>query len=228
MQWKSKAAALCAAWAVAFAACAARTDQDFERQHPSADAREMAAWVQASDDAGGKPYLIVDKKAARLFVFEADGRLLAATPVILGAALGDSSTPGVGERAQNGTLTAEDKTTPAGRYDTQPGRNIDGEHVVWLDYGEALALHRLQREHVVWLDYGEALALHRLRPGRSYKTRAARLASSQPQERRLSLGCVVVPVAFYLDVVKPLLGSRSGVVYVLPETQSARELFVQL
>ena len=209
MQWKSKAAALCAAWAVAFAACAARTDQDFERQRPSADAREVAAWVQASDDAGGKPYLIVDKKAARLFVFEADGRLLAATPVILGAALGDSSTPGVGERAQNGTLTAEDKTTPAGRYVTQPGRNIDGEHVVWLDYGEALALHRL-------------------RPGRSYKTRAARLASSQPQERRLSLGCVVVPVAFYLDVVKPLLGSRSGVVYVLPETQSARELFVQL
>jgi len=209
MQWKSKAAALCAAWAVAFAACAARTDQDFERQHPSADAREVAAWVQASDDAGGKPYLIVDKKAARLFVFEADGRLLAATPVILGAALGDSSTPGVGERAQNGTLRPEDKTTPAGRYVTQPGRNIDGEHVVWLDYGEALALHRL-------------------RPGRSYKTRAARLASSQPQERRLSLGCVVVPVAFYLDVVKPLLGSRSGVVYVLPETQSARELFVQL
>ncbi len=209
MQWKSKAVALCAAWAVAFAASAATPDQDFERQNPSADAREMAARVQASDDAGGKPYLIVDKKAARLFVFEADGRLLAATPVILGAALGDSSTPGVGERAQNGTLTPEDKTTPAGRYVTQPGRNIDGEHVVWLDYGEALALHRL-------------------RPGRSYKTRAARLASSQPQERRLSLGCVVVPVAFYLDVVKPLLGSRSGVVYVLPETQSARELFVQL
>ncbi len=209
MQWKSKAAALCVAWAVAFAASAAEPDQDFERQRPSADAREVAAWVQASDDAGGKPYLIVDKKAARLFVFEADGRLLAATPVILGAALGDSSTPGVGERAQNGTLTPEDKTTPAGRYVTQPGRNIDGEHVVWLDYGEALALHRL-------------------RPGRSYKTRAARLASSQPQERRLSLGCVVVPVDFYLDVVQPLLGSRSGVVYVLPETQSARELFVQL
>ena len=209
MQWKSKAAALCAAWALAFAASAARTDQDLERQNPSADAREVAAWVQASDDAGGRPYLIVDKKAARLFVFEADGRLLAATPVILGAAVGDSSMPGVGERAQNGTLTPEDKTTPAGRYVTQPGRNIDGEHVVWLDYGEALALHRL-------------------RPGRSYKTRAARLASSQPQERRLSLGCVVVPVAFYLDVVKPLLGSRSGVVYVLPETQSARELFVQV
>jgi hypothetical protein len=209
MQWKSRAAALCAAWAVAFAASAARPDQDFERQQPSADAREVAAWVQASDDAGGKPYLIVDKKAARLFVFEADGRLLAATPVILGAAVGDSSTPGVGERAQNGTLTPEDKTTPAGRYVTQPGRNIDGEHVVWLDYGEALALHRL-------------------RPGRSYKTRAARLASSQPEERRLSLGCVVVPVEFYLDVVKPLLGSRSGVVYVLPETQSARDLFVQL
>jgi hypothetical protein len=209
MQWKSKAAALCAAWAVALAANAGKLDADFERQHPSTDAREVAAWVRASDDAAGKPYLIVDKKSARLFVFEADGRLLATTPVLLGAALGDASTPGVGERAQNGTLRPEDRTTPAGRYVTEPGRNIDGEHVVWLDYGEALALHRL-------------------RPGRSYKMRAARLAASQPQERRLSLGCVVVPAEFYLDVVKPLLGSRSGVVYVLPETQSARELFLQL
>ena len=51
MQWKSKAAALCPAWALAFAASAARTDQDLERQNPSADAREVAAWVQASDDA---------------------------------------------------------------------------------------------------------------------------------------------------------------------------------
>ena len=209
MQWTSKAAALCAAWAVAFAAAAGKLDADFEKQQPSADAREVAAWVQASDDAAGMPYLIVDKKAARLFVFEADGRLIAATPVILGAAVGDASTPGVGERAQTGTLTLQDRTTPAGRYVTQPGRNNHGEHVVWLDYEEALALHRL-------------------RPGRSYKTRAARLASSQPEERRLSLGCVVVPVQFYLDVVQPLLGSRSGVVYVLPETQSARELFVQL
>jgi hypothetical protein len=58
--------------------------------------------------------------------------------------------------------------------------------------------------------------------------RAARLESSQPHERRVSLGCVVVPVAFYLEVIEPLLGSRRGVVYVLPETESVRELLQQL
>ena len=58
--------------------------------------------------------------------------------------------------------------------------------------------------------------------------RAARLADSKPEQRRLSLGCVVVPVKFYLDVVQPLLGRRAGVVYVLPETSEARELITQL
>lgn len=209
MQWKSRAAALCVAMAVACAATAGRLDADFERQQPSLDAREVAQWVQETGDAAGRPYLIVDKKAARLFVFEGSGGLLAATPVLLGSALGDDSVPGVGDRAQTGELTAEDRTTPAGRYLTQPGRNLDGEHVVWLDYRAALALHRL-------------------RPGRAHQVRSARLESSQPHERRVSLGCVVVPAAFYLEVIEPLLGSRRGVVYVLPETQPARELFLQL
>ena len=44
------------------------------------------------------------------------------------------------------------------------------------------------------------------------------------RDNRSTLGCVVVPVAFYLDVVEPLLGRSSGVVYVLPETGSVRDL----
>ena len=36
-------------------------------------------------------------------------------------------------------------------------------------------------------------------------------------ERRITYGCVVVPVAFYQDVIAPTLGRRRGVVYVLPE-----------
>lgn len=209
MQWKSRAAALCAGLVVACTAVAGKLDPNFERQRPSADARHVAQWIAESDDAEGKPYLIVDKKSARLFVFEADGRLLAGTAVLLGSARGDHSVPGVGERAQTGELAADERTTPAGRFVTQPGRNRDGEHVIWIDYAAALALHRL-------------------RPGRAHQVRAARLESSAPHERRVSLGCIVVPVAFYLDVIQPLLGSRRGVVYVLPETQSVRELLLQL
>jgi hypothetical protein len=33
----------------------------------------------------------------------------------------------------------------------------------------------------------------------------------------VSLGCVVVPVTFYADVVQPLLGRSRAVIYVLPE-----------
>jgi hypothetical protein len=209
MDWKNKVALVGAAWALACGACAAGLDDAFVRAQPSADAKQMVEWVQRTQDADGKPFLVVDKKAARLYVFAASGRLQATTPVLLGAAAGDESAPGVGDRAQGGSLPFEERTTPAGRFDTEPGRNAQGERVVWFDYDAALAIHRL-------------------RPGRSHTMRAARLAASAPQERRLSLGCVVVPVAFYTGVIEPLLGRQRGVVYVLPETQPVTDLLAQL
>ena len=210
MQWTRRAALVGAAWMIASgAALAAPRDAAFEARKPSADAREMVQWVRHSGDAAGRPFIVVDKKQARLYAFGADGRMLASTAVILGAERGDDSAPGVGDRAQTGAFRPGDRTTPAGRFETQPGVNISGEHVVWLDYEAALALHRL-------------------RPGKAHAVRAARLADSTPDQRRLSLGCVVVPVKFYLDVVQPLLGRRPGVVYVLPETAEARELITQL
>ena len=210
MQWNHRAAALAAAWLLACAGAQAAPSQATGRQQrPTVDARDMAQWVQRTRDAGGRPYVIVDKKAAMLFVHAANGRLMASTPVLLGAARGDEGAPGVGDRAQSGTLPFEERTTPAGRFVTQPGTNLEGEPVVWFDYDAALAIHRL-------------------RPGRAHNIRAARLAHSQPEERRVSLGCVVVPVQFYLDVIQPLLGRRSGVVYVLPETQSMHERMLDL
>lgn len=210
MQWKNRAAALAAAWLLACAgAQAAPSSKATELQRPTADARDMAHWVKRTRDASGRPFVIVDKKAAMLFVHAGDGRLLASTPVLLGAARGDDGAPGAGDRAQGGTLPFEERTTPAGRFDTHPGRNLEGEPVVWFDYEAALAIHRL-------------------RPGRAHTIRAARLEHSQPDERRVSLGCVVVPVKFYVGVIEPLLGRRAGVVYVLPETQPARERMLDL
>lgn len=208
MGWEARAAVLCAsavmAWSGAVQATGAAVD--FGGSRPSADARYVAQWALDSGDAGRKPYLVVDKRDARLYVFAPGGKLLAATPVLLGSARGDHTVPGVGERAQEGRLTAQDRTTPAGRFVTHPGRNLDGEHVVWVDYASAFAIHRL-------------------RPGASRELREASLASATPSDNRISLGCVVVPVTFYRDVIEPLLGRSRGVVYVLPETQSARDLF---
>lgn len=61
------------------------------------------------------------------------------------------------------------------------------------------------------------LVIHRLRPGPAREQRAARLASINLQDRRISSGCIVVPGAFFDAVVQPLLGSARGVVYVMPE-----------
>lgn len=179
---------------------------DFAKLRSSADARELVDWVRRSGDHQGRPYAVVDKREARIYVFDADGRLAGHSAALLGQAWGDHTVPGVGARTQAGTLEPEDRTTPAGRFDSTPGRNLTGEHVVWVDYGSAFAIHRL-------------------RPGRAEKPRAQRLATLSPDDNRASYGCVVVPVAFYENVVQPVLGHSRSVVYVLPETRPARELF---
>jgi hypothetical protein len=164
----------------------------------SDDVWQLARRVQEADDHRGMPFAIVDKRAAQLVVFHADGRLAGSTAALLGSAAGDDSVPGVGERTQRGTLQAQDATTPAGRFVSRPGRNHTGELVIWVDEQAALAIHRLRR-------------------GATHAARARRLASANPSDKRVSQGCVVVSVGFFESVVQPLLGQHSAVVYVLPE-----------
>lgn len=178
-------------------------------QDASTQLSEVLHWIAANGDAGGKPYAVVDKKQARIFVFEADGRLRGTSAALIGATPGDHSVPGVGARAQVGAVRADERTTPAGRFKASPGTNLDGEHVVWADYASAFAIHRV-------------------RPGRAYQARLSRLASASAGDNRVSLGCVVVPVSFYEEVVRPVLGRSHSIVYVLPETRSFEGLFTSM
>ena len=169
-------------------------------------ARRFVDWIVRSGDHRRRPFTVVDKKQARVFVFDGNGELVGESSALLGATAGDESSPGVGARAQVGLVRADERTTPAGRFDSVPGRNLDGEHVVWADYATAFAIHRL-------------------RPGAGWKSREARLASPSPEDNRASLGCVVVPVAFYESTIEPWLGRSRAVVYVLPERRRMNELF---
>lgn len=179
---------------------------DFGVQTASDDAQYVANWAVESADHRGLPFALVDKKDARIYVFDANGRLSGTTAALLGQAIGDESAPEVGAHTQDGNVPASERTTPAGRFVSAPGRNLDGDAVVWLDYAAAFAIHRL-------------------RPGASLKSREARLASDSPQDNRASLGCVIVPGAFFDGVVQPLLGRSRAVVYVLPETRSVKDIF---
>jgi hypothetical protein len=169
-------------------------------QAAAPDPMVYAQQLVASGDPGDRPFAIVDKRAARLIVFHADGRVAGTSPALLGRSPGDHSVPGVGARTQAGRLRPGDATTPAGRFPSEPGRNLQGEAIVWLDYDAALAIHRL-------------------RPGPGLRDRARRLATPTADDNRVTAGCVVVSPAFYAAVVQPVLGRKRGVVYILAETQ---------
>lgn len=155
-------------------------------------------WVMAQGDNQGLPFGIVDKKSARMFVFDANGRLRGASSALLGLTPGDHSIPGI-EQREVASLREYERTTPAGRFVSEPGRNLQGEAIVWFDYAAKLVIHRL-------------------RPAPARERRPERLASATPDDKRISMGCVVVPVDFYETVVSSVLGKGYGVVYVLPES----------
>lgn len=170
---------------------------DFLEEQASIDVRRMATQAFEQGDARGKPVAIVDKKNARIFVFGADGVLRGTTPVLLGLAKGNESAPDIGKKA-GGYIVPTERTTPAGRFNSEPGHNIKGEAIVWVDYEAAFAIHRL-------------------RPAPAAERRPARLASPTPEDNRISQGCVIVSGAFFDQVVSPTLGRQHGVVYVLPD-----------
>jgi hypothetical protein len=142
-----------------------------------------------------------------VYVFDAGGRLRGDTPVLLGVAAGDDSVPGIGQRRIE-DVKPQERTTPAGRFDAAPGRNLLPEDVIWVDYQAAVSMHRVRTTNP---------AEHRLE----------RLASPTADDKRISYGCINVPAAFFETVLWPALGSGSSVVYVLPEVKRLEEVFAQ-
>ena len=178
---------------------------NFGQEPSSLEARKLAEWVMDSSDNGKLPFIIVDKVNARVFVFDSQGQLRGATSALLGLAVGDDSVPGIGQRKLSSIRPAE-RTTPAGRFVASLDRDIHGQEILWVDYDTAVSLHPIVK-------------------GTPKERRAERLASPSPLDKRISYGCINVPVGFYEKVVSPTFTRTNGVVYVLPETRSAQEVF---
>ena len=133
--------------------------------------------VVARHDNGRMPFIVLDKRDARLYVFQPNGELIDQTPVLLGAAHGDETYPGIGD-VPIAQVKPYQRTTAAGRFVTRPGLDADHTDVVWLDYDAALAMHRV---------INKVKSEHRLQ----------RIASPNPKVRRISWGCINVPAAFF-------------------------------
>jgi hypothetical protein len=190
------------------------TPPDFSRrayfgaEQASDDARRLANWVVGSGDNQQQFFVVVDKRNTRVFVFNADGTLRGATPVLIGAAIGDDSIAGIGSRPI-ALVEPHERTTPAGRFEGERGRNASGEDVVWVDYEAAVSMHRV-------------------RANEPKERRLERLASPETDDNRISYGCINVPVDFYEAMLKPAFAASRGVVYVLPEIKALDEVFTSL
>ena len=167
--------------------------------------RSLADWVVATGDHGGVSFIIIDKKSTALEVYDARGKLLASTPVLLGSAVGDDTVPGIGDKPLAQVLPHE-RTTPAGRFIAERGRNAKGFDVVWIDYDAAVSMHRVINN----------VASER---------RLQRLASPTTSDNRISYGCVNIPVAFYESTIRPMFATHRAVVYVMPEQRTLQQVF---
>lgn len=196
------------AWHAPRAADAIGRRLDFGTEKPSAAARRLAQWIVAAGDNGTRPFAIVDKHDARAFLFEPGGRLIVGTPVLLGYAHGDDSVPGIGTRPI-ALVRPSERTTPAGRFLAQPGHNTLGNDVVWVDYDNAVSMHRV-------------------RPTDPREHRLERLATPSARDNRISYGCINVPGDVFDRHFWPVFGAGPSVVYVMPEAKPLTAVFPAL
>lgn len=172
------------------------------------DAAQVYHWVMRTHDNQGLPFMIIDKRQTHLWVYDSSGQAKGNAPVLLGLAKGDHTAEGIGTMKLS-QIRVEDRTTPAGRFVADVGRNERGEEVVWVDYDSGVSMHPVlttnakeQREH--------------------------RLATPTVADNRVSFGCINVPKAFHANVVLGTVHGGHSVVYVLPETRPVTTVFTAL
>lgn len=199
-RWRVALAVLCAA-----ASAVATARVDFGDRDASADIRQVAEWVNAVEDNDGLPFVLIDKVAARVYVFSPTGELRGNAAALLGSARGDETAAGIGDLPLS-AIPPEYRTTPAGRFVAHLDKDLRGRSVLVIDHDALIALHPVVR-------------------GTPKERRAERLASKTPDDNRISFGCINVPLVFYDTVIRPAFTGTAGIVYILPETRPTSDLF---
>jgi hypothetical protein len=194
-----------AATALEIADAHQREHISLKQNNASEDTRSLADWIIDSGDNQGMPFVIVDKKEAKVFVFHADGELRGMSSALVGLGRGDESVPGIGERKLS-SIRPEERTTPAGRFVAALDRDLNGAEILWVDYDTSIAMHPVITTNIK-------------------ERRAERLASASPLDKRITYGCINVPALFYKNVVSPTFKGTDGIVYVMPDTRSMQQVF---
>lgn len=167
---------------------------------------DLAGWVIATENNRGLPFAVIDKAAAQILIFNAEGKVQGMAPILIGSAVGDDSAPGVGDRELK-DIPKADRTTPAGRFLAGYGPAAGGERVLWVDYATSVSIHPIPTSSAS-----------------KKEKRKERLASPEPDDNRITHGCINVSSTFYKKVVSTVF-KKGGVFYVLPDTITVAEAF---
>jgi hypothetical protein len=155
----------------------------------SSAAKATLDHVNETSDNGGRPFIIADKKAGKLYLMNAEGKVVDTAPALFGKDSSDAA--------------RTDRATGAGKYD--------------LTYNRDQRLPSGYEGSVQSFDTGtngETFAIHRVIDIKG-ENRSGRLASATARDNRITHGCINVPAEFYN---KHLDGELGAVLYVLPET----------
>lgn len=172
------------------------------QKNESSQVKDIVERVIKINDNKQRPFIIVDKKQASIYVFDSNGLLLRNAPILLGMAVGDDLPIEIA-RLPLSQIKQSYRITPAGRYIAELGKDTHGKDVLWVDFSGNLAIHpviNVPKQH-----------------------RTERLISKKIEDNRISWGCINVTKSFFKDYVLKNFSRTKGMVYILPEVRSIKD-----
>jgi hypothetical protein len=148
----------------------ASAENSVSTDETSDDVKYVVQKAVITGDNKDKPFIVLDKKKARLYVYDRTGILIGDAPVLLGLAVGDEIAPEIARRPLS-KIGPSDRITPAGRYYAVTGGSSYGVKVLWVDYYSRLAIHPVAT-------------------GVPSQRRLQRLNSETTKDNRISWGCI--------------------------------------
>ena len=142
-----------------------------------------------------KSLIVADKKGGQIYVYNSITNQLNVAPALYGKTIADEFS------------SASDRSTitPSGTFTST----------------KAFSTH-LNEDVTAFLQRGKSLvAIHPVWTGTPAQRRLQRLASPEPEDNRITNGCINVPKSFYFDIIDKL---KSGaIVKVLMENESVED-----
>jgi len=152
-----------------------------------------------------EPWLLTDKPNSRIYVIDEEGKEIADTTVCLGATKGEM--PNTADL--EGNRYTETTTTPAGKHTLGTEITISKEDSI-LYGGKVISI-----DGTYYAPNSTIAALHVVYP-LELELREAAIRTPNPDDNRVSWGCINVPKAFWDKYIAPYI-HKGSTIYITPD-----------